>query len=92
MSAKPAVLQALPLLPALERGLAGNYTVHKLPPAGPEREAFLAARNGATLIPFLLEGVGAVPELNQPDLIHPTAEGQSVIAGTVWAHLRSLLQ
>jgi len=52
----------------------------------------LAARNGATLIPFLLEGVGAVPELNQPDLIHPTAQGQSVIADTVWAHLRSLLQ
>jgi acyl-CoA thioesterase-1 len=52
----------------------------------------LAARNGATLIPFLLEGVGAVPELNQPDLIHPTAQGQSVIAGTVWAHLRSLVQ
>ncbi len=52
----------------------------------------LATRNGATLIPFLLEGVGAVPELNQPDLIHPTARGQSVIAGTVWEHLRSLLQ
>lgn len=52
----------------------------------------LAARNGATLIPFLLEGVGAVPDLNQPDLIHPTARGQSVIAGTVWEHLRSLLQ
>lgn len=52
----------------------------------------LAARNGATLIPFLLEGVGAVPELNQPDLIHPTARGQSVIAGTVWTHLSSLLQ
>ncbi len=52
----------------------------------------LAARNGATLIPFLLEGVGAVPELNQPDLIHPTARGQSVIAGTVWEHLKSLLQ
>jgi len=52
----------------------------------------LAERNGATLIPFLLEGVGAVPELNQPDLIHPTARGQSVIAGTVWERLRSLLQ
>lgn len=52
----------------------------------------LAARNGATLILFLLEGVGAVPELNQPDLIHPTARGQSVIAATVWTHLRPLLQ
>lgn len=52
----------------------------------------VAARNDAALIPFLLEGVGAVPELNQPDLIHPTARGQSVIAATVWTHLRSLLQ
>lgn len=52
----------------------------------------VAARNDTALIPFLLEGVGAVPELNQPDLIHPTARGQSVIAATVWTHLRSLLQ
>jgi hydroxypyruvate reductase len=44
MPAKPALLQVLPLLPALERGLAENYVVHKLPPAGPERDAFLAAR------------------------------------------------
>jgi len=58
------------------------------------REIFpeLAARNHTPLVPFLLEGVGAVPELNQPDLIHPTARGQSVIAGTVWTYLRSVLQ
>ncbi len=58
------------------------------------REIFpeLAAKNHTTLVPFLLEGVGAVPEFNQPDLIHPTARGQSVIAGTVWTYLRSVLQ
>lgn len=58
------------------------------------REIFpeLASRNQTPLVPFLLEGVGAVPELNQPDLIHPTARGQSVIAGTVWTYLRSVLQ
>jgi len=44
MSERPVLLQALPLLPSLERQLAERYTVHKLPPAGPEREAFLAAR------------------------------------------------
>jgi lactate dehydrogenase-like 2-hydroxyacid dehydrogenase len=44
MSQRPVLLQALPLLPSLERQLAERYTVHKLPPAGPEREAFLAAR------------------------------------------------
>src|SRR5262245_1290049 len=46
MQQRPILLQALPLLPSLERALAETYTVHKLPPAGPEREAFLAARGG----------------------------------------------
>jgi len=40
------LLQALRLLPALEKQLAELYDVHLLPPAGPEREAFLAARGG----------------------------------------------
>ena len=44
MTSKPVLLQALSLLPSLERQLAENYTVHRLPAAGPEREAFLAAR------------------------------------------------
>ncbi|MDQ7040510.1 MAG: arylesterase, partial [Rhodothermus sp.] len=44
----------------------------------------LARANKAHLIPFLLEGVGGVPELNQPDGIHPTAEGQRIIAENVW--------
>jgi lactate dehydrogenase-like 2-hydroxyacid dehydrogenase len=44
MSHRPVLLQALPLLPSLERQLAETYTVHRLPPAGAEREAFLAAR------------------------------------------------
>jgi acyl-CoA thioesterase-1 len=52
----------------------------------------LAARNSVNLVPFLLEGVGAVPELNQADLIHPTARGQSVIAATVWKYLQPALQ
>jgi acyl-CoA thioesterase-1 len=43
------------------------------------------------LIPFLLEGVGGDPELNQDDRIHPTAEGQKVIAGKVWEKLQRLL-
>src|SRR5688572_8664098 len=36
----------------------------------------LARENGAELVPFLLDGVGGVPRLNQADGIHPTAEGQ----------------
>ncbi len=35
----------------------------------------LAEKNHTLLIPFLLEGVGGVPSLNQADGIHPTAEG-----------------
>lgn len=50
----------------------------------------LAAQNHTALVPFLLEGVGGVPELNQADLIHPTAEGQKVVAATVWKTLQPL--
>jgi hydroxypyruvate reductase len=46
MNQRPVLLQALSLLPSLERQLAENYTVHRLPPAGAERDAFLAARAG----------------------------------------------
>ncbi len=57
------------------------------------REVFprLAESNDLALIPFLLEGVGGVPELNQPDQIHPTAEGHKIVAETVWRTLRPVL-
>ena len=41
--------------------------------------------------PFLLDGVAGDPRLNQADGIHPTAEGQRVIAEHLWPHLRPLL-
>lgn len=44
-----------------------------------------------TLIPFLLEGVGGIPDLNLPDGIHPTAEGHKIVAETVWRTLQPLL-
>ncbi len=43
------------------------------------------------LLPYLLEGVGGDEKLNQPDRIHPTAEGQQKIADLVWAKLKALL-
>lgn len=52
----------------------------------------LARENDAALIPFLLEGVAGIPELNQADGIHPTAEGHRIIAETVWRTLRPLLE
>jgi acyl-CoA thioesterase-1 len=51
----------------------------------------VAAANRAPLIPFLLEGVGGIPEMNQADQIHPTAAGQRRIAENVWQVLRPLL-
>lgn len=51
----------------------------------------LARKNGAVLIPFLLDGVAGVPALNQPDGIHPTAEGHARVAETVWKALRPVL-
>ena len=52
----------------------------------------LAKANNAALIPFLLAGVGGKPELNLPDMIHPTAEGQKIVAGNVWKVLRPVLE
>jgi acyl-CoA thioesterase-1 len=52
----------------------------------------LATRNNAVLIPFLLEGVGGLRELNQPDMIHPTAAGHRLIAETVWRALEPILR
>lgn len=51
----------------------------------------LAESTHAVLIPFLLENVGGIPELNQPDGIHPTAAGHRVVAETVWKVIKPLL-
>jgi acyl-CoA thioesterase I len=42
-------------------------------------------------IPFLLDGVGGHPDLTQPDGIHPTADGDRIVASTVMQYLRPLL-
>jgi acyl-CoA thioesterase I len=52
----------------------------------------LARTHRATLVPFLLEGVGGVSALNQPDGVHPTAEGQRRMAETVWRVLEPVLK
>jgi acyl-CoA thioesterase-1 len=51
----------------------------------------LAKANGATLVPFLLDGVAGDPRLNQPDGIHPTAEGHARVAENVWKVLKPIL-
>lgn len=52
----------------------------------------LAKKNNIAFLPFLLEGVGGEPGLNQPDGIHPTAEGQKIVAENVWNVLKGLLE
>ena len=51
----------------------------------------LAKKNTVSLVPFLLEGVGGVAQLNQPDGIHPTAEGHRILAENVWKVLKDIL-
>ncbi len=46
MTQRHRILQALALHPWLEERLLETYDVTRLPPAGPERDAFLAARGG----------------------------------------------
>jgi len=72
----------------------------QLPPnMGPDytaefREIFpdLAQRHDLLLVPFLLEGVGGVPELNQADGIHPTPQGHKILAENVWQVLQPALR
>jgi acyl-CoA thioesterase-1 len=52
--------------------------------------ADLAAKNNAALIPYLLEGVGGDPLLNQPDRVHPNASGQKILADNVWRVLEPI--
>jgi acyl-CoA thioesterase-1 len=54
--------------------------------------AALAKKNNAALIPFILEGVGGVRQMNLPDGIHPTASGHEIVAENVWAILAPVLR
>ncbi len=51
----------------------------------------LARKNKATLIPFLLDGVGGVEKLNLADGIHPNVEGHKLVAETIWKVISPLL-
>lgn len=46
----------------------------------------------AVRVPFLLDGVGGIARLNQPDGVHPTPDGQRIMAQTVWESLAPVLQ
>ena len=52
----------------------------------------VAKKNDAPLIPFILEGVGGVKDLNLPDGMHPTVRGQQIVAANVWKVLEPVLR
>jgi acyl-CoA thioesterase-1 len=52
----------------------------------------LAAENGVTLLPFLLDSVAGHAELNQPDGIHPNVAGERIVADRLWRALRRQLE
>ena len=51
----------------------------------------LADKNKTLIIPFLLDHVAGIPDLNQDDGIHPTVEGQKIVAKNVWEVLEPVL-
>jgi acyl-CoA thioesterase-1 len=53
--------------------------------------ADVAKETGATLMPFLLNGVAGDRNLNQADGIHPNQRGEHIVAENVWRTLRPIL-
>lgn len=51
----------------------------------------VAEEEHTALIPFLLDSVAGIPELNQSDGIHPTAEGDRIVARNVWRVLEPIV-
>jgi len=51
----------------------------------------LAAKHGALLYPFYLDGVAAVPGLNQADGMHPNAKGVDVIVARILPSVETLM-
>jgi len=52
----------------------------------------LAKEYKVALVPFLLEGVVGIEHLNQRDGIHPNAEGDRILAETVWTTLEPIVE
>ncbi len=48
-------------------------------------------RDLVTFVPFLLEGVGGNPALNQADGIHPNRAGAAIVAGHLYPPLRAMV-
>ena len=72
----------------------------KAPPnLGPEYGAefaalypHLAEKHGIMLYPFFLDGVAAIPELNQEDTIHPNSAGVDVVIGRILPYIKEMVK
>jgi acyl-CoA thioesterase-1 len=53
--------------------------------------ADVASQHDALVYPFVLEGVAAVPELNQPDGIHPNPKGVDMIVAAMLPAVEQLI-
>jgi len=51
----------------------------------------LAREHDITFVPFYLEGVAGIPDLNLADGMHPNPEGSRIIEKRIWATLEPLL-
>ena len=67
--------------------LGGDYT-EKFEAIYPE----VAQKQDVPLIPFLLDGVATLPELNQEDGKHPTAEGYTKVVELIFEEVKDWLQ
>jgi acyl-CoA thioesterase-1 len=85
---------------AKERQIAVILTGMEAPPNyGPVytsefRQAFrdLADEHDVTFVPFFLEGVAGIQQLNNADGIHPNADGARIIEQTIWRALEPMLE
>lgn len=99
VKAMQADLQAI-IRHAKARGITVLLLGMEAPPNfGPEytadfRRAFrdVADDEDVAFVPFFLDGVAGLPELNQGDGLHPNAAGARRMAGTVWSALAPLVE
>jgi acyl-CoA thioesterase-1 len=61
-----------------------NYAADDYVSAFGKMFADVAAKNGATLVPYLLQSVAGDPSMNLSAGFHPNAAGQKILAKTVW--------
>ena len=52
----------------------------------------LAAKHGVMLYPFFLDGVAAIPDLNQQDTIHPNSAGVDVVITRILPYIKEMVK